>query len=249
MVRRARLPGDVEDDAGDEDSGDGVGEFERGDLPVLAGVGCGEAEEDGERGPDVGAEVDGVGFEGFASGLVGDAVEFAGAGEVDGDGEEQDDEGPDGEFEGEVLAEDDAADGFGEDPDAGAEHEDGFDGGGEAFDLAVAVGVVVVGGAVGDLDGEEGDGGGDEIDAGVRGFGEHAEGAGEEAGEEFEERDAEGGEDGEERGGTLGLVRGCGLLGRGRLTHGVMVHGGGWDAAGICYVSWPRRGVARGGRA
>ena len=40
-----------------------------GDVPVLAGVGCGEAEEDGERRPDVGAEVDGVGFEGFAIGL------------------------------------------------------------------------------------------------------------------------------------------------------------------------------------
>ena len=121
------LPGDVEDDAGDEDGGDGVGEFECGDVPVFAGVGGGEAKEDGERGPDVGAEVDGVGFESVAFGLAGDAVELAGAGEVDGDGEEKDDEGPDGEFEGEVLAEDDAVDGFGEDPDAGAEHEDGFD--------------------------------------------------------------------------------------------------------------------------
>ena len=105
----------------------------------------------------------------------------------------------------------DAADGLGKDPDAGAEHEEGFDAGGEAFDLAVAVGVVGVGGAVGDLDGEEGDGGGDEVDAGVRGLGEHAEGAGEEAGEEFEQGDDEGGEDGEERGGTLGVVGGARL--------------------------------------
>ncbi len=190
-----------------------------GDAPVLAGVGCGEAEKNGERRPDVGAEVDGVGFEGFAIGLGGDAMECARAGEVDRDGEEQDDEGPDGELEGEVLVEDDAADGLGEDPDAGGEHKDGFDGGGEAFDLAVAVGVVGVGGAVGDVDGEEGDAGGDEVDAGVGGFGEHAEGAGEEAGEELEESYSEGGEDGEERGGTLGVVRGRGLLGRGRLRH------------------------------
>ena len=56
------LPRDVEDDAGNEDSGDGVGEFERGNVPVLAGVGRGQAEEDGERGPDVSAEVDSVGF-------------------------------------------------------------------------------------------------------------------------------------------------------------------------------------------
>ena len=111
-------------------------------------------------------------------------LEFARAREVDSDGEEQRDEGPEGEFEGEVLAEEDAADGFGEDPDAGAEHEDGFDAGGEAFDLAMAVGVAVVGGTVGDLDGEEGDAGSDEIDAGVCGLGEHAKRAGEEAGDE-----------------------------------------------------------------
>ena len=125
----------------------------------------------------------------------------------------------------EVFAEEDAADGLGEDPDAGAEHEEGLDAGGEAFDLAVAVGVVGVGGAVGDLDGEEGDAGGDEVDAGVCGLGEHTERAGEEAGEEFEESDAKGGEDGEERCGTLGVVGGSGLLGRGRLVHGEMLHG------------------------
>ena len=213
------LPGDVEDDEGDDDGGDGVGEFQLRDLPVFAGVGCCEAEEDGEGGPDVGAEVDGVGFEGFAARVGRDAAELARAGEVDGDGQNKRDEGPDGEFEGEVLAEDDAPDGFGENPDAGGEHEDGFDAGGEAFDLAMAVGVAGVGGTVGDLDGEEGDAGGDEIDAGVCGLGEHAERAGEQAGDEFEECDCEGGEDGEERGGTLGLMLGCGLLGLGRCAH------------------------------
>ena len=49
--------------------------------------------------------------------------------------------------------------------------------------FAVAVVVVFVGGAVCDLDGEEGDGGGDEVDAGVGGLRQHAEGAGEEAGQ------------------------------------------------------------------
>ena len=89
----------------------------------------------------------------------------------------------------------------------------------------MAVVVVVVGGAVGDLDGEEGDGGGDEVDAGVGGLGEHAERAGEDAGEELEEGDAEGGEDGEERGGALGAVRRRGLFGLGRCAHRKMVHG------------------------
>jgi len=188
-------------------------------VVALADVAGSEAEEDCDGGPDVGAEVNGVGFEGFAFGFGGDVVEPAGAGVVDGDGEEQNEEGPDGEREGEMLSVGDTTDGFGEDPDAGAEHEDGLDAGGEAFDLAVAVGVVGVGGSVGDLYGEEGDGGGDEVDAGVGGFGEHAEGAGEEAGEEFEKRDGEGGEHGEERGGTLGAVRGGGLFGLGRCAH------------------------------
>ena len=58
---------------------------------------------------------------------AGNAVKFPGASEIDGDGEKQDDEGPDGDFEGEVFAEDDAADGLRENPDAGGEHEDGFD--------------------------------------------------------------------------------------------------------------------------
>src|SRR5207248_1014594 len=34
----SEFPGDVEDDVGDEDGGDGVGEFELWDDPVLAGV-------------------------------------------------------------------------------------------------------------------------------------------------------------------------------------------------------------------
>ena len=68
---------------------------------------------------------------------------------------------------------------------------------------------LVVGGPVGDADGEEGDGGGDEVDAGVRGLGEHAERAGKDAGEELEQGDGEGGEDGGERGGVLFGVGAC----------------------------------------
>ncbi len=113
-----------------------------------------------------------------------------------------------------MFVEEDAADGLGENPDAGGEHEEGLDEGGEAFNFAVAVVVVLVGGAVGDLDGEEGDGGGAEVDAGVGGLGEHAEGAGEEAGKELEQGDDQRGEDGQERGGTLGGVRVRGFFGR-----------------------------------
>ena len=57
-----------------------------------------------------------------------------------------------------------------DDPDAGGEHDAGLDEGGERLDLAVTVVVIFVGGPVGDLDGEERDGGGDEVDCGMRGF-------------------------------------------------------------------------------
>ena len=54
------------------------------------------------------------------------------------------------------------------------------------------------------------------------GFGEHAEGTGEESGEELEQGDGEGGEDGEERGVALRAVHG--FFG-GRGAHGGIVHG------------------------
>ena len=85
----------------------------------------------------------------------------------DRDGQAEDQKGPGGNGEGEVVVEEEAVDGLVDDPDGGGKHEAGFDEGGERLDFAVAVVVVVVGGAVGDLDGEEGDGRGDEVDAGV----------------------------------------------------------------------------------
>ena len=84
------------------------------------------------------------------------------------------------------------------------------------------------------------------------GFGEHAEGAGEDAGEELEEGDTEGGEDGEERGGAFGAVRGCGFFGLGRGGHEEMLHGvcgewgisvSGWLAELVCQRSWLERSL------
>ena len=99
--------------------------------------------------------------------------------------------------------EEDAVDGLVGDPDAGDDHEAGFDEGGEVLDLAVAVGVVFVGGLAGDADGEEGEAGAEQVDAGVGGVGEHAERAGEDSGDDLEEGHRAGGEDGEQRGAGL----------------------------------------------
>ena len=48
-------------------------------MVALTRPGGGEAEEDGEGGPDVGAEVDGVGFKGERVGFAGGLAELAGA--------------------------------------------------------------------------------------------------------------------------------------------------------------------------
>ena len=55
------------------------------------------------------------------------------------------------------VAEEDPLDGLVDDPGAGDEEEHGLDEGGEVLDLAVAVGVGLVGGPVRDADGDEGD--------------------------------------------------------------------------------------------
>ena len=46
--------GDTQDDAGDEERGDGVGDFEGFDVEAFAEPGGGKAEEDGGGRPDVG---------------------------------------------------------------------------------------------------------------------------------------------------------------------------------------------------
>ena len=65
--------------------------------------------------------------------------------------------------------------GFDHDPDGRGNHDYHLDKGGERLDLAMAVVVVVIGWAVRDADGEERDYSSEQIDARVRGFGEHAE--------------------------------------------------------------------------
>ena len=197
-------PADAQDDGGDNEGRDGVGDLECGDVEAFAHGGGGEAEQDGERGVDVGGEVDGVGGEGFGMNLGGDAAQGTRAGVIDENGEDEDGEGPRGDAEVELAAEEEAVDGFVDDPDRGGKHESGFHEGGKRFDLAVAVVVVVIRGTVGGAHAKEGDRGSDEIDAGVGGLREHAERAREDAGEQLEKGDEGCGDDRQEGGGSLG---------------------------------------------
>ena len=78
-------------------------------------------------------------------------------------------------MECEMPAMDDTANGFGGDPDGGAGHEQNFDPGRDAFEFSMSVIVLGVRGLVGDADGEQGEDGGEEVDAGMGGFAEHTE--------------------------------------------------------------------------
>ncbi len=57
------LPAGEQDDDGDDERGDGIGKLQAGKSEVRAGPGGDESEKDGGGGPDVGAEVDGVGLQ------------------------------------------------------------------------------------------------------------------------------------------------------------------------------------------
>jgi hypothetical protein len=89
-----------------------------------------------------------------------------------------------------------ALDGFVDDDYAGQKQQAGFDEGGEIFHLAVTVLMVGVGGLVGDAHREEGNGGGDQIEEGVRGLGQNTQAASGDADKNLEGGDGYGREHG-----------------------------------------------------
>ena len=62
----------------------------------------------------------------------------------------------------------------------------GFDEGGKILDFAVTVLMIGVGGLVGNTDGEKCQDGGDQVEPGVRGFGENAQAAGGDSHDNFQ---------------------------------------------------------------
>ena len=112
-----------------------------------------QAHHDHPRGPDVGGEVQCVGFERLALVLGGDAAESAGAPPVHGHGNQHYNESPDGGFDFNP-AEKQSHGRFVDDPGASHQQQAGLYESGEIFDLAMAVLVVSVGGLIGDTNGE-----------------------------------------------------------------------------------------------
>ena len=149
----------MQDEKGNDDSGNRIGEAKPFDSKLRAHVEapnpCGaEPDEDGDARPDVRGEVERVGGERIAMVAFRDSFQLAGTAIVDRDGQQQNEEGPDRMADSDRMDED-ANDGFGGDPDARCQHEEGLDEAGEIFDLAVPVGMVLVRGLVGDADGDQ----------------------------------------------------------------------------------------------
>ena len=168
-------PAHRDDDAGDEQSGNGIGAAQPIQMIDAAQQNRAKAEHDHARGPDVGGEMQGVGFESLAFVFRGDAAEGARTPPVHSHGDQHHGECPDRRFDFDV-AEKQAHDRFVDDPGAGQQKQAGFNEGGKIFDFAVAILVVGVGGLVGNSDGEIGEQRGDQIERGVRGFGEDSQG-------------------------------------------------------------------------
>ena len=138
-----------------------------------------------------------------------DAAKRTRAAEVDDDGDQQYGKGPERGQQRKMVVQQNAAEGLVDDPDAGGEHDAGLDEGCKRFHLAVAVVVLFVGGTVGNLDGEEGDGRGDEVDGGVGRLAQHSQRSGEQASDQLKQCDDRGGGNRKGRGGAL---RGVGMM-------------------------------------
>ena len=168
--------------------------------------------------------MNGVSLQGLAVVLGGGAAQGAGASEVHRDREQQNKHRPDRPAEIQTVVMHDAPYGLGTDEAAGGHHEHDLDDGGKVLHLAVAIVVLLVGGPIGYTDAPQRDRCGDEIDAGVRGFAEHAKGTGEQPGDQLEQRDAARGHDRGQGGGALGRAA---LLhvGAGDGAHRLRIHG------------------------
>ena len=168
---------DPEDDAGHAQRGERVGVGEPGRMQAIAQPDGGHAEENHQRAPDVSGEMKRVGFERVALVALGHAGEAPRARPVDGHGQAQNQDGSDARANM-GLGEEQAAEGFPDDVDGSEEQQAGLDECGEIFDFSVAVGVNLVGRLVGNADGEIGEDGGNQVEAGVQRFREHAQAAG-----------------------------------------------------------------------
>ena len=173
----AELQADEDDDGRDSQGGDGVGLGQPRDVEQAGQLDQEKAEDDDGRGPDVGREMKGVGFEGLAVVFFGRPGQDPGAGQIDDDRHGHDQERPQRRFDGNVL-EKEPPDGLDDDPDAGDEQKGRLQHGRQVFDLAVTIGVGLIGRPAGYADGDEGHGRGDQVQGRMGRLGQDAQRAG-----------------------------------------------------------------------
>ncbi len=114
----------------------------------MAGPDQADTGDDHHGAPDVRGEMQRIGFEGFAFEFFCGVSQGAGASDIDGESDEEDQDGGDAGLNVDVM-EEEAVKGFVDDVERGHHEQGGFDEGGKIFKLAVAVGMAFVGGLIG----------------------------------------------------------------------------------------------------
>ena len=186
------------DDSGDSEGGERVRETQPGNAEALAKPHGDDSEQHDAGAPNVRGEMQRVGFQCFAGILPRDAGDAAGARPVDADHQRQ-------QAHGEVagvqyrLAEQEAPHRLPNNVERREKEQRRFDERGETLEFRVAVGVVRVGGLVGNAHGKIGDNCGDEVETGVQGFGKNAQTSRADAEEDFERHQHERSADGSQR--------------------------------------------------
>jgi len=172
----AELRTDPENHAGDGETRERVSINERGDVPDFAGPDKRDPENDDDGAPNIGGEMERIGFEGFAGVLGGDDVKRTGAGQVNRQRDEENKDGHEAELNVHRMKEE-AREGFIDNVERSQDEQTGFDESGEIFKFAVAVRMTLIGGLVRNAHGKKRDHRGDQVEAGMQRFGEHAEAA------------------------------------------------------------------------
>ena len=196
----AQLDADPNDDDGHPEGGDSVALAQKAERREdLAGFDGDQAEDHHRRAPDIGAEVQGIGFEGLAVVFFGRASEDARAGEIDRNRSDHHSERPEGHFNFDTVVKQ-ASHRFPDDPGTGDDEKGGFEEGGKILDFTVAVEVAVVGRLGGNADGEESHHGRNQIERRMGGLGQNAETSSKHADQELETREADSGDQRAQRG-------------------------------------------------
>lgn len=174
----AELRAVVEDDDGREEGGPVVGDLVAG----AADDRDGDADEGGGGGDGVRAVMAGVGVAGIGAGFVGGSAGEVVEGLLDDDDGEKDGEG---EGRGGLVGRADLVEGLDGDPEGRADNHGGDDESGEGLGLAVAVGMIRIGGTSGDVQAAPDDDRAEDVGEGFDAVGDEGARVAQEAGDEL----------------------------------------------------------------